>query len=150
MVSFPAYCVLFTYYTFYRLRDWGPPKCWGPLAVAQSATPLIRHCSGNILRSIAYEWLSAHVIHTMLLIKIRFWHNLFLTLLNATTAYTVTNSDLWHYAEPELTCCTCADLHKVPISSTSLLYFIDPWRAVVVDYSSRFVNVVRTVKSRSY
>jgi len=44
MVSFTAYCVLFTYYTFYRLRDWGPPKCWGPLAVAQSAPHLIRQC----------------------------------------------------------------------------------------------------------
>ena len=24
--------------------NWGPPKCWGPLAVAQSAPLLIRHC----------------------------------------------------------------------------------------------------------
>jgi len=37
MVSFTAYCVLLTYYAFFRLRD-----C-GPLAVAQQA-PLIRHC----------------------------------------------------------------------------------------------------------
>jgi len=34
MVSFTAYCVLFTYYTFYRFKD------WGPLAVAQSAPSL--------------------------------------------------------------------------------------------------------------
>jgi len=36
MVSFTAYCVLFTYYTFFRLRD------WGPLSVSHSY-PLIRH-----------------------------------------------------------------------------------------------------------
>jgi len=66
--------------------------------------------------------------------------------LNTTTTYTVTNSSLWHYAE--LTCCTCAGLHNVPILSTALLYFTDPWRAVIVDYSSRFVNLVRTMKSR--
>jgi len=86
------------------------------------------------------------LMSSILYIKIVFWQNLFLTLLNATTAYTVTSSSLWHYAE--LTCCTCTGLHKVPISSTALLYFTYPWRAVVVDYSSLFVNVVRTMKSR--
>jgi len=30
MVSFTAYCVFSTYYTFFRLRIWGPPKSWGP------------------------------------------------------------------------------------------------------------------------
>ena len=37
---------------FFRLRDWGLPKCWGPLAVAQSAAPLIRHCWGPS----SYPW----------------------------------------------------------------------------------------------
>ena len=36
-----------------------------------------------------------------------------------------------------ITCCTCAGLHKVYVSSTTLLYFTDPSRAAVVDYSSR-------------
>ena len=92
-------------------------------------------------------WMACSSCHPFLYYRLNFfWHNLFLKLFNATTAYTVTNSSLWHYAQ--LTCCTCAGLHKVPISSTALLYFTDSWRAVVVDYSSRFVNVVRTMKSR--
>jgi len=33
-----VYCSHFT--LFYQLMDWGPPKCSGPLAVAQSAPPL--------------------------------------------------------------------------------------------------------------
>jgi len=37
MVSFTAYCLLFTYCTFFRLRN------WGTLAVAQSEPPLICH-----------------------------------------------------------------------------------------------------------
>jgi len=35
------YSVLFTYYTFYRLTD------WGPLDVAQLAPPLIHHSLGG-------------------------------------------------------------------------------------------------------
>ena len=44
MVSSTAYCTHIT--LFFRLRDWDPSKCWGPLAVAQSAPPLIRHWPG--------------------------------------------------------------------------------------------------------
>jgi len=49
--------------------------------------------------------------------------NIFLTepvlkiFLNATTAYTVTNSNLWHYAE--LTCCACS-LHRLSRQSPCL------------------------------
>jgi len=35
---------------FYRLRNWGPPKSWGPLAVPPSAPPLIRHCCHSFCR----------------------------------------------------------------------------------------------------
>ena len=48
MVSFPAYCVVYCSHIthFHRLRDWGPQRL-GPLAVAQSAPPLIRHWSST-------------------------------------------------------------------------------------------------------
>ena len=33
-------CIVHIYVTlFYRLRDWGPSKFWGPLVVAQSVHP---------------------------------------------------------------------------------------------------------------
>jgi len=46
MVSFTVYCILNCSHLilFCRLRNWEPPKLWGPLAVGQSAPPLIRHC----------------------------------------------------------------------------------------------------------
>jgi len=40
MVSLIVCYVRFTHYSFYRLTNWGPPKWWEPLAVAQSAPPL--------------------------------------------------------------------------------------------------------------
>ena len=39
-----VYCSHIT--LFHQRKDWGPLICWGPLAVAQSAPSLIRHCLG--------------------------------------------------------------------------------------------------------
>ena len=39
--------------SLYRLRDWGPPKCWQPLAVAQSAPPVIRHSLRPLVLGVA-------------------------------------------------------------------------------------------------
>jgi len=49
---------------------------------------------------------------------------------------------------PNLPAVRAQAFKKIPISSTASLHFTDPWRALVVDYLSRFVNVVRTMKSR--
>jgi len=53
MLSFTV-CLLCAYYTFFQLRDWGPLKYRASLAVAQSAAPLIRHCSHVNLVSMEY------------------------------------------------------------------------------------------------
>ena len=71
IVSFTAYCVFFTYYTFFWLRNWEPPKSWWPLAVSQSVSPFIRHwnqCFGE------FCWHNKHIIlHALPLIYVS-WH----------------------------------------------------------------------------
>jgi len=58
-------CVVHILLSLYRLRDWGPPKCWQPLAVAQSAPPVIHHCLRPLVLGVA-GWAQGNSSRAML------------------------------------------------------------------------------------